>query len=731
MSPRISTSAKPPRENVADAPEAPSASWGESAASQLVQRFVEAWEQGERPTAEHFLAAHASSAADPELAVRLIYEEMCLRRETGCEVPSQEILRRFPQWRSELELLIDCQRLLAPDAIASFPNVGDELGQFRLLAELGRGAMGRVYLATQPALSDRPVVLKCTPETDQEHLSLARLQHTGIVPLYLAQSVPERNVRLLCMPYLGGVTLARLLEELAAIPLERRSGADIAARIEADARRISAAAVHSSPALKFLRRATYWQAVCWIGACLADALHYAHQRGLNHFDVKPSNVLLASDGQPMLLDFHLAREGLAAGSHETWLGGTPGYMSPEQQAAMAKLREGAPITDPVDHRSDIYSLGVVLEEMLFGKAGRRPTATPPSSTGSRRTESHASRLAAIIRKCMAAAPQERYQDASLVVDELRALMIAKVRSSRLRDWAQRHAQVGFVLLASACAVACSAAFFSWTHLRRSEAKLAAAQQELDDQALVERHERLARRVRGVVDRLRWLSRRESLDRRTAQSLDAMCHAMWEYRAPVLRAAPAQNSTPHVSPREDLLDLAILWADLQVFLALPGDQSDAHVKAADLLDGVLREFGANPVVAYERRRHRRAASGGSSGVEGGAEATLPSVRNSWEHYALGRSLLLRGDAEDAHAILSRGAAADPRCFWLQFALGECCEELGRLEEAAAAYSACIALAPKTAESYQRRSEVYAKGGLWELARRDQEQARQWELPSSER
>src|SRR5205085_5467650 len=93
-----------------------------------------------------------------------------------------------------------------------------------LLKELGRGALGRVFLAAQISLGDRQIVLKVTPWSGQEHLSLARLLQTHIVPLYGVQDFPARNLRLLWMPFLGGTTLARLLEEMRGVPQERRSG---------------------------------------------------------------------------------------------------------------------------------------------------------------------------------------------------------------------------------------------------------------------------------------------------------------------------------------------------------------------------------------------------------------------------------------------------------------------------------------------------------------------------
>src|SRR5206468_1460352 len=186
-----------------------------------------------RPAAE-FLQRHPELVGDAEEAVRLIYEEVCLRQERGEQIAADELARRFPQWADELSVLLDCHRLMqTPPAAPLFPGVGELLGDLQLVAELGRGKHGRVYLATQTALADRPVVLKITPRRAQEHLSLARLQHTHIIPLYAINDFPDRNLRALCMPFLGGATLARVLEFLHGQPATQRTGRSLTDALEA------------------------------------------------------------------------------------------------------------------------------------------------------------------------------------------------------------------------------------------------------------------------------------------------------------------------------------------------------------------------------------------------------------------------------------------------------------------------------------------------------------------
>jgi serine/threonine protein kinase/tetratricopeptide (TPR) repeat protein len=408
-----------------------------SLTDQLATDMAQRWECGERPLAEDFLNKHPELWQQAESAIDLVYEELCLRQKFGCETSPQEFFRRFPQWRAQLAVLLRCHQALEANlAPPEFPGAGDSLGEFELLAELGRGAHSRVFLATQPSLADRLVVLKVTPPDGREHESLARLQHTHIVPLYAVQHDTDRNLRVLCMPYFGGKTLDRLLDGLACLPPVQRRGMDILAELDRDRLQGIMAVPSHGPGRDYLARVSYVQAITWMGACLGSALEYAHERGLVHFDIKPSNVLIAADGQPMLLDFHLARPPLQPGGPpiET-LGGTPGYMSPEQQEALNAVRQGTPIRVPVDDRSDVYSLGLLLYRALGGPVPL-PPGGPPGLEGLNAQVSVG--LADIVHKSLAARPADRYADAaSLAADLRRHLTDQPLRGVSNRSWMER------------------------------------------------------------------------------------------------------------------------------------------------------------------------------------------------------------------------------------------------------------------------------------------------------
>jgi eukaryotic-like serine/threonine-protein kinase len=743
----------------------------ETLVGELVAEMIRQWQQGERLLPEDFLTRHPELWEHPEAVADLIYEELCLRQEHGPEVPLEQVLRRFPQWRPQLEVLFDCQRVLGPPRAApQFPAAGEALDDFFLLAELGRGAQGRVFLASQLSLGERPVVLKLLPLDAREHLSLARLQHTHIVPLYSAQDHPVRKLRALCMPYFGGATLARVLDALAPQPPARRTGQDLLDALDRAQAAVPLTAPARGRARQSLARATYVQAVCGVAACLADALQYAHERGLVHLDLKPSNVLLAADGQPMLLDFHLAREPLHPDDEgPPWLGGTAGYMSPEQRGALEAAKQGRKVPRVVDGRSDIYSLGVLLYEAL---AGGPPAPAGQRQPLNRRNAQVSVGLADVVGKCLADDPERRYPDMAALARDLRRhladLPLAGVRNrsllERWRKWRRRRpyrATLGammFAVLIAAGAVALGAvssfnqrlgqardalhdgkalmAQGQWggaiRALQRGQASARGLlwQQELRDSLdqqlrLAEQgqagaaRDAAARELNQLADRVRFLYGAEGVAPEEAlRGLESPCRDLWDKRARVVRRLGA--GAPEV--RDDLLDLAIFWADLRVRLARPAEPAQARREALTVLDQAEALFGPSPVLDEERKLHGgaglpRAGKGGGWGT-------------AWEHYALGRALLRSGDLKRAADEVARAVRLEPQGLWPNFYQGLCAYRQGRYEDAVTAYSVCIGAAPRNAEGkasraagcFYNRALAFVALGRTKEALRDYDQAR---------
>src|SRR5947207_6247315 len=121
----------------------------------LSEEMARSWQQGQRPCAEEYLARHPELWNEPEAAVDLIYEEICLRREHTEEIARADIFKRFPQWQAQLEILLDCHQILETESAPIYPSVGESVGDFHLLAKLGQGGHGCVFLATQSSLADR------------------------------------------------------------------------------------------------------------------------------------------------------------------------------------------------------------------------------------------------------------------------------------------------------------------------------------------------------------------------------------------------------------------------------------------------------------------------------------------------------------------------------------------------------------------------------------------------
>ncbi|MEO1497994.1 MAG: protein kinase [Planctomycetota bacterium] len=390
---------------------------------EVLDRYVAALDSGTAPPADELLAAH------PDLADELAE---CLE---GVEAIHQAVKTA----RAE-----EPAKQAAPSASHEAPQ---QIGDYAIRREIGRGGMGVVYEAEEGALRRR-VALKVLPFAavlDQKQIArfrneaqaAAQLHHPHIVPVFSIGQ--DRGVHFYAMQHIEGRSVAQAIDELRREAGEATTLADSLAETlsttqppeppptrpsRSGSPRSGSAGEPTTPSLGPTHRSgQFFDAVARLGADIADALHHAHEYGVVHRDVKPSNLLLDAAGKAWITDFGLARVQTELGVTATGdVVGTLRYMSPEQARGRA---------DQVDGRTDVYGLGATLYELMTLQHAHRGDNRQQvldriernDPIRPRRINPHVPPdLESIVGRAMDKDPASRYPTAAAMAEDLRRFL---------------------------------------------------------------------------------------------------------------------------------------------------------------------------------------------------------------------------------------------------------------------------------------------------------------------
>ena len=451
-----------------------------------------------RPVAEGAVSTEDPShlADDPRVTQAL--EEYLAALEAGHAPDRNQFQARYPDLAEDLSdyldglefmhhTAVDIHALSGSDAAglgSTAPAISLPLEDYQVIREVGRGGMGVVYEAVQQSLHRRVAlkVLSLGANPDPRHLqrfkneaqAAAQLQHPNIVPIFSVGC--ERGVHYYAMRFIDGKTISTHIRELRAgagdtIPAtacestgadfpdgstgsvnvfatgaeDNLSGIDPASSIsELD----ESSADECQVANPTVRSQAFFRKAAWIGVQAAEALEHAHQMGVIHRDVKPANLLLDNNGRVWVADFGLARWSDAGITTSGDMLGTLRYMSPEQASGGRNL---------VDHRTDIYSLGATLYELLTlqpvcrgdDHGGLLQQILHEDPIPPRRWCANIPRdLETILLKALGKQVEERYGTAQELADDLRRFLDGRPvlarrpgLAERAAKWARRHRAV--------------------------------------------------------------------------------------------------------------------------------------------------------------------------------------------------------------------------------------------------------------------------------------------------
>jgi serine/threonine protein kinase/Tfp pilus assembly protein PilF len=590
---------------------------------------------------------------------------------------------------------------------------------FHIRRELGNGAFGRVYLARQGDLANRDVVLKLSGDLRGEPQTLARLQHTNIVPIYSVHRLGPLHA--FCMPYFGATTFARLLAELHRAQTMPASGSWFVDQLPP-------AHDYSSRGRRELASRDYVSAVLWLGLRLADGLAYAHERGVVHQDLKPANLLLADDGEPMLLDFNLALDPAIAGQIPPgYIGGTLPYMSPERLAAFAASQQH---TDP---RDDLYALGLILYELLTGRAAFAiPKAADTAEVVRQLTEARRQPLPdarklnraitpaveAILGRCLAPDPAHRYQSARELSEDITRhlgnLPLKYAPNSSLRErfakWRRRNPRLASAYTAAALAGVLLVASFGlvvWQNRELAHTQsinnLHAFRSELSASRLL---------LKAPAPTRRDVEAGVKIARQAADRYGLSDQSLPDVLLPAIRLDPDTRE----ALREDFAELGLIMSRGEEFLArLSVDEAARRERfeSAFRFNEMAERFSRDNELVNLTRRHRADlffALGRVDQARALRERTSTTVPGAAKNLrTLAAERMAKGEFAEAANLLKQANRTDPQNPLGLMLLGYCYERLKAFPKAVGCYDAVLALCPESHTALYRRAAAHAESG----------------------